>query len=195
MRTVIVTGGIGSGKSAVCAHLAGKGIPVYDSDSRAKALYEEQPALLETLEKAWGVTLRESGGRLDRSRLAALIFSDPARRTELENLLYPALREDFEAWREGFPEAPYVVFESAVVLSKPAFNGLADKVVLVEAPRALRLQRVLGRDGGLPDSVRARMAAQRLPSRRKADAVIRNEGSLEDLFHQSDAVFAHLFDK
>ena len=195
MRTVIVTGGIGSGKSAVCAHLAGKGIPVYDSDSRAKALYEEQPALLETLEKAWGVTLRESGGRLDRSRLAALIFSDPARRTELENLLYPALREDFEAWRKGFPEAPYVVFESAVVLSKPAFNGLADKVVLVEAPRALRLQRVLGRDGGLPDSVRARMAAQRLPSRRKADAVIRNEGSLEDLFHQSDAVFAHLFDK
>ena len=195
MRTVIVTGGIGSGKSAVCAHLAGKGIPVYDSDSRAKALYEEQPALLETLEKAWGVPLRESGGRLDRSRLAALIFSDPARRTELENLLYPALREDFEAWREGFPEAPYVVFESAVVLSKPAFNGLADKVVLVEAPRALRLQRVLGRDGGLPDSVRARMAAQRLPSRRKADAVIRNEGSLEDLFHQSDAVFAHLFDK
>lgn len=195
MRTVIVTGGIGSGKSAVCAHLAGKGIPVYDSDSRAKALYEEQPALLETLEKAWGVSLRESGGRLDRSRLAALIFSDPARRTELENLLYPALREDFEAWREGFPEAPYVVFESAVVLSKPAFNGLADKVVLVEAPRALRLQRVLGRDGGLPDSVRARMAAQRLPSRRKADAVIRNEGSLEDLFHQSDAVFAHLFDK
>lgn len=195
MRTVIVTGGIGSGKSAVCAHLAGKGIPVYDSDSRAKALYEERPALLETLEKAWGVPLRESGGRLDRSRLAALIFSDPARRTELENLLYPALREDFEAWREGFPEAPYVVFESAVVLSKPAFNGLADKVVLVEAPRALRLQRVLGRDGGLPDSVRARMAAQRLPSRRKADAVIRNEGSLEDLFHQSDAVFAHLFDK
>lgn len=195
MRTVIVTGGIGSGKSAVCAHLAGKGIPVYDSDSRAKALYEEQPALLETLEKAWGVPLRESGGRLDRSRLAALIFSDPARRTELENLLYPALREDFEAWREGFPEAPYVVFESAVVLSKPAFNGLADKVVLVEAPHALRLQRVLGRDGGLPDSVRARMAAQRLPSRRKADAVIRNEGSLEDLFHQSDAVFAHLFDK
>lgn len=195
MRTVIVTGGIGSGKSAVCAHLAGKGIPVYDSDSRAKALYEERPALLETLEKAWGVPLRESGGRLDRSRLAALIFSDPARRTELENLLYPALREDFEAWREGFPEAPYVVFESAVVLSKPAFNGLADKVVLVEAPRALRLQRVLGRDGGLPDSVRARMAAQHLPSRRKADAVIRNEGSLEDLFHQSDAVFAHLFDK
>lgn len=195
MRTVIVTGGIGSGKSAVCAHLAGKGIPVYDSDSRAKALYEERPALLETLEKAWGVPLRESGGRLDRSRLAALIFSDPARRTELENLLYPALREDFEAWREGFPEAPYVVFESAVVLSKPAFNGLADKVVLVEAPRALRLQRVLVRDGGLPDSVRARMAAQRLPSRRKADAVIRNEGSLEDLFHQSDAVFAHLFDK
>ena len=195
MRTVIVTGGIGSGKSAVCAHLAGKGIPVYDSDSRAKALYEERPALLETLEKAWGVPLREPGGRLDRSRLAALIFSDTARRTELENRLYPALREDFEAWREGFPEAPYVVFESAVVLSKPAFNGLADKVVLVEAPRALRLQRVLGRDGGLPDSVRARMAAQRLPSRRNADSVIRNEGSLEDLFHQSDAVFAHLFDK
>ena len=195
MRTVIVTGGIGSGKSAVCAHLAGKGIPVYDSDTRIKALYDEKPALLDTLEAAWGVPLRTAEGRLDRGRLAELIFSDKERREFLESLVYPALREDFEAWREGFPEAPYVIFESVIVLSKPAFKGLADKVVLVEAPRALRLRRVMGRDGSLPASVRARMAAQRLPSRRKANAVIVNDGSLEALFSKTDAVFAHLFDK
>lgn len=194
MRTVIVTGGIGSGKSAVCNHLAGKGIPVYDSDSRTKALYDEDPALLDTLEAAWGLSLRKGDGCLDRARLAELIFSDKERREYLESVVYPALRADFERWREGFPEAPYVVFESAVVLSKPAFKGLADKVVLVEAPRRIRLQRVLGRDGGMTASVRARMAAQRLPSRRKADAVIVNDGSLETLFSKADAVFAKLFE-
>lgn len=194
MRTVIVTGGIGSGKSAVCAYLASKGIPVYDSDARTKALYDEKPALLDTLEAAWGVRLRDAEGRVDRAALGGVIFSDPSRRAFLESLVYPAVREDFEAWRAGFPDAPYVILESAVILSKPEFKGLADKVVLVVAPKALRLRRVLARDSSVPAAVRRRMAAQRLPSRREASAVITNDGTLEDLHRQTDEVFSHLFE-
>ena len=67
MKTVLVTGGIGSGKSAVCAYLASRGVPVYDSDSRTKALYDTDPALLPALEKAFGTSLRSPSGELDRA--------------------------------------------------------------------------------------------------------------------------------
>ena len=76
-KTVIVTGLIGSGKSAVCALLRERGIPVYDSDARTKRLYDSSPVLVERLEAALGIGLRGEDGRLDRKALAARIFSEP----------------------------------------------------------------------------------------------------------------------
>ena len=95
METIILTGLIGSGKSAVSALLGERGIPVYDSDARTKALYDENPTLVPALEKMLGIPLRTAGGTLDRKALAAVIFNDAAAREQVEAVVYPAVLEDF----------------------------------------------------------------------------------------------------
>ncbi len=190
MRTVIVTGGIGSGKSAVCALLRKRGIPVYDSDSRVKELYKSRRNLVPRLEKALGCPLRQADGTLDKARLSALIFSDEAARETLESIVYPILLKDFQLWR-GRQEAPFVVLESAIILSKPIFDGLADAVVLVDAPRELRIRRVMERDGVSPQQVQQRLEAQDLPLE-KVNVTLSNSGSEEELSQAVDRVF---FDK
>ena len=160
MKTVIVSGGIGSGKSEVCRILRERGVPVYDCDSRAKDLYDTSAGLLSRIEAALGAALRDDEGRLDRKALAAIIFKDPAAREKLESLLYPALLEDFRAWRQAQEPAPWVCLESALILSKPIFDGVADAVVWVDAPVEVRLQRAMRRDGATRDQILSRMAAQ-----------------------------------
>lgn len=190
MRTVIVTGGIGSGKSAVCALLGKQGIPVYDSDSRVKELYKSRRSLVPRLEKALGCPLRQDDGTLDKARLSALIFSDEGARETLESIVYPILLKDFQRWRSR-QKAPFVVLESAIILSKPIFDGLADAVVLVDAPRELRIRRVMERDGVSPQQVQRRLEAQDLPLE-KVNVTLSNSGSAEELQQAVDRVF---FDK
>lgn len=130
MKTVLVTGPIGSGKSAACRYLASKGYPVYDCDSRCKALYDSVPGLKSRIESALGVPFSE----------LAVIFDDAARRETLESIVYPILLEDLLEWR-GSQTSETVFVESAVALSKPLFAGLFDEVLLVTAPCSLRFLR------------------------------------------------------
>jgi len=190
MRTVIVTGGIGSGKSAVCALLARRGIPVYDSDSRVKELYASRRSLVPQLEKALGSPLRQADGTLDKARLAAIIFSDESARETLESIVYPVLLKDFLRWRSR-QKAPFVVLESAIILSKPVFDGLADAVVLVTAPEDLRIQRTMERDGLSREAVQRRLSAQSIPME-KVDVTLPNDGTPEELSAAVEHVF---FDK
>ena len=188
MQTVFLTGLIGSGKSAVGALLRERGIPVYDSDIRTKALYDEQPDLAAALEKALGLPLRAADGHLDRKALAAVIFRDSKAREAVEALVYPAVLEDFLRWRDAQKEVPFVVLESAVILSKPIFGGLADRVVLVTAPRDVRLRRVMVRDGVSAEAVLRRMDAQQMPMD-AIDTVIENDGTPEELRAAVERVF------
>ena len=190
MLTVIVTGGIGSGKSAVCALLRERGIPVYDCDSRVKELYSCRRSLVPKLEKALGSPLRRADGTLDKTRLAAIIFSDPAARETLEGIVYPILLLDFKRWR-SHQKAPFVALESAIILSKPLFDGLADVVVLVDAPQELRISRVMARDGLSLPEVERRLSAQNIPLE-KVDVTLVNDGSSEELAAAVEHVF---FDK
>ena len=190
MLTVIVTGGIGSGKSAVCALLRERGIPVYDCDSRVKELYSCRRSLVPKLEKALGSPLRRADGTLDKTRLAAIIFSDPAARETLEGIVYPILLLDFKRWR-SHQKAPFVALESAIILSKPLFDGLADVVVLVDAPQELRISRVMARDGLSLPEVERRLSAQSIPLE-KVDVTLVNDGSSEELAAAVEHVF---FDK
>lgn len=190
MVTVIVTGGIGSGKSAVCTLLRKRGIPVYDCDSRVKELYKSRRSLVPRLEKALGCPLRQADGSLDKARLAALIFSDEAAREAVESIVFPVLLKDFQRWRSR-QKAPFVVLESAIILSKPVFDGLADAVVLVDAPEEIRIRRVMERDGLSRDAVRRRLEAQELPLE-KVNVTLSNCGSVEALSEAVDRVF---FDK
>ena len=186
MITVLLTGGIGSGKSAVAALLQKRGVPVWDSDSAAKSLYTS--AFLDSLEKEFGQSFRAADGGLDRKALSAFIFGDDAARERLESLLYPALKEEFLRWRASHAGEPMVVLESAIALSKPQFRGMWDAVVLVEASEEVRLSRVMSRDGSTRDAALSRMRSQSIPA--VADVVIRNDGSLRDLENAAaDAFF------
>ena len=186
MITVLLTGGIGSGKSAVASVLKKRGVPVWDSDSAAKSLYT--PAFLDSMEKEFGRSFRAADGGLDRKALSAFIFGDDAARERLESILYPALKEEFLRWKAANAGVPMVVLESAIALSKPMFKGLWDAVVLVEASEEVRLSRVMSRDGSTRDAALSRMRSQSLPA--GADVVIRNDGSLKDLENAAaDAFF------
>ena len=200
MKTVLVTGGIGSGKSAVCAYLASRGVPVYDSDSRTKALYTSDPALLPALESALGISLRDASGALDRSALAAVIFADTDARTTLEKIVYPAVLRDFLSWREacshapwcGYGTVPFVVMESAVAAHKAPFDAVFDKIVAVAAPLETRVLRATKRDGTTPDLVRQRIRSQQDDSG-SADAVFDNGGPIASIPSLADQLFLHLW--
>ena len=193
MKTLVITGGIGSGKSAVCAILAARGIPVYDADARTKRLYDEDPALVPALEEKLGMPVRGGDGLLDRKNLAAAIFGDAARLAALESVVHPRVYEDFVCWRDSQPAtAPFVVMESAIFLQKPLFFPLADRVLLVDAPAAVRLQRVMARDGLSEAEARQRMNAQQVEADR-ADAVLSNDGTPQMLSERLDAVLGTIW--
>ena len=187
MKTVIVTGGIGSGKSAVCALLKKRGVPVYDCDAKAKELYGRRPSLVSRLEKALGAPLRGTDGKLDKARLAALIFSGSRARETVEGMVYPILLQDIRRWQKR-QSAAWGALESAVILSKPVFDGVADGVVLVEAPQELRIARVMQRDGLGREAVIGRIRSQEIP-REKADVLLANDGTPPALSEAVERVF------
>ena len=182
MKTLGITGGIGSGKTTLCRMLEGRGVPVYEADARTKALYDSDPSLLPALEKALGTPLRDGQGKLDRRRLAGMLFADEKARDTVEALVHPKVLEDFLAWREarekepwnGPGTVPFAVFESAIVLEKPLFAPYLDKIVWVDAAESERIRRSALRDDVPEEEIRRRVAAQGKCSS-LADAVLRND--------------------
>lgn len=188
MITVLITGGIGSGKSAACRHLESKGIPVYDSDSRAKSLYDSDPMLLEQLVESFGQEIVGSDGRLDRKALASRVFADKASLRVLDSIVHPAVLRDFKAWRSSRSEG-IVVMESALAQGIPEYRAVFDRVVLIEAPEGLRVSRACERDGAGASAIEERMSHQHF-DRDDADAVIVNDGTLDELYEHIDSVFS-----
>ena len=157
MKKIGITGGIGSGKSTVCRLFAERGIAVYDSDREAKRLMTDDLALRESIAARFGAEIYD-GGRLDRARLAACVFADPAALADLNARVHPAVMADFDAWAER-QSGPYVILESAILFEA----GLQDRVdctVAVLAPAELRVQRACRRDGCDEAAIRRRMATQ-----------------------------------
>ncbi len=157
MIKVGICGGIGGGKSTVCALLAGKGVPVYDSDSRAKALMNSSPEIVCAVKAAFGESAYRDGV-LDRAYLASRVFGDSEALALLDSIVHPAVRSDFEAWASE-QEADYVVLESAI-LFESGFDSCVDASVAVLAPHSLRLARAMQRDGAVRERILERMAAQ-----------------------------------
>lgn len=167
VKTLGCTGGIGSGKSYVSRIFARMGYPVYFSDDRAKLLYDTDPLLLQQMVKLLGEDILVEG-KLDRKIVAGKIFGNAELLGEVEKLVHPAVLRDFYSWKEQVCKAlaqqgrcpSFVLFESAILLEKPLVKGCADKVVNVEAPYDLRIERVIARDGVTKEQVEARIAAQ-----------------------------------
>ncbi len=157
MYKVGLTGGIGSGKSKVAEILRGMGIAVYDSDTCAKGLMANDTVLREALIEAFGTECYTSEG-LNRAWLAERVFSDAEELKRLNAIVHPAVMRDFEAWAEE-QQGDYVVLESAI-LFEARLEAHVDVVVAVMAPRELRLERAMRRDGATREQIEARMENQ-----------------------------------
>lgn len=173
---LLCTGGIGSGKSVVVRLFQALDIPSYDCDRAAKELYDRDPQLLAEVAALCGEEVLDAEGRLDRAALARKIFGDAALLAALEDRVHPAVIRDFEKWKKE-QESALVVIESAILLEKPRFAGLMDYTVVVTAPEAVRIARVMRRDGLSEAQVRQRMAAQWSDEARlaRADFVLEND--------------------
>ena len=179
MKVLGCTGGIGSGKSYVANIFNRMGIPVYDSDNRAKGLYDTDTILRGQMVELLGSDIIKDNV-LQRSIIALKIFNDKKLLVEVEKLVHPAVMRDFCAWKNSFDKSsvPFVIMESAILLEKPLVRGCADKVLTVTAPLDLRIERVMARDKVERERVLERMAAQWSDEKRSsmADFIIFADG-------------------
>lgn len=157
MYKVGITGGIGSGKSTVCAMLEEMGVAVYNSDARAKELMTTSATLREAIVARFGAECYTSEG-LNRGYLAERVFGDAAELAALNSLVHPAVMADFEAWAES-QQGSYVVLESAI-LFEAGLEQRVDMAVAVLSPEELRIERAMARDGASREQVVARIGRQ-----------------------------------
>lgn len=158
MLKVGLTGGIGAGKSTVAKIFEKLGAPVYYADDNAKKLMVTDPALIEAIKTEFGADIYKEE-ELDRAKLAQIVFNDQAKLEKLNKMVHPAVRKDFTTWCMRYKTLPYVVDEAAILFESGAYK-LMDKVVMVTAPRDIRIERVMQRDGVTKEAVLARMANQ-----------------------------------
>lgn len=175
MRVLAVTGGIGSGKTHIVNMFASMGVPVYFTDDRAKALYDTSDRLVEDIRKILGDDVVECG-RLRKDIMAKKLFADKELLGRVEEVVHPAVIEDFKRWRDSYENRgiPFVIIESAIFLENPALVPLADKVLVITAPLELRISRVQSRSNLSREQIVERINNQWSDSRRveMADFVI-----------------------
>jgi len=193
MTTVLVTGGIGSGKSQVCNFLTKAGIPVYDSDSQAKRLYDESAELAAAVADSLGRRVLDAEGHIDKRALARVVFGDKEALARLEAIVHPAVYEDFRRYCSYHADAEIVVLESAIALERGYPDGLFDKVVFVDAPVELRVARAAKRDSRDIKEIEKRVAAQSSCAEDpRIDIKLINDGSLEDLERATEQLIEKL---
>ncbi len=190
MKTIGLTGGIGSGKSFVAQLFANHGIICYNCDARAKELNNTHKRIIEQLTERYG-TNAYTNGKLNRQLIAQQIFNNKTELQWINNLIHPIVHDDFVEWRSR-QTGNFVLIESAILIDS-GFSKLCDKVISVEAPLATRIARVMRRDNLTEEQVRQRISSQASDSYRRANAdfVITN-GEKNDTENQVDMIIAHI---
>lgn len=183
MLVIGLTGGIGSGKSTVCALLAERGAVVIDTDLIAREVVEPgQPAHGAVLER-FGPGVVDATGRIDRPALAEMVFADPSALADLNAIVHPAVRAAVGTRLEEEAATDHVVVVDVPLLVESASPYPLDAVLVVDCPEELAVARLVARRGMEEADARRRVAAQASRSERvaRADFVILNDGSLTDL--------------
>jgi len=188
MFVVGLTGGIGSGKSAAADEFAKLGAAVVDTDVIAHELTGKGGAALAGIERVFGKAFI-AGGSLDRKRMRDHVFSDPAAKRALEELLHPMIRQE-SARRIAAARAPYVVHVVPLLVESPDYRRRVARVLVVDAPEETQVVRVRERSRLPEEEVRAIMRTQISRAERlaAADDVIDNGGSREALRNQVAAL-------
>lgn len=181
MLRVGITGGIGSGKTALTDWLSAQGIVIVDADLAARVVVEPgQPALAE-IAAQFGEEYLLPDGQLDRAALRKLVFADDAKRRTLESITHPRIRDELTR-QMAAAQSPYVVLSSPLLLESGQ-SEMVDLSVVVDVPEAVQIERTMTRDQNDRALVEQIMAAQldRATRISRADIVIDNSGSLEAL--------------
>jgi dephospho-CoA kinase len=192
-----LTGGIGSGKSEVSRRLAARGAVIIDADLAARQVVAPGTPGLTRIAEAFGPGVLRPDGALDRERLGAIVFADPAQLAKLNAITHPLIAEWMQAAERDAVEAAgddlIVVYDVALIAESGRWADY-QLVIVVDVPPEVQVDRLVSQRGMTPDQARARLAAQASREQRiaLADLVIDNSGSLEDLDRRVAEIWADL---
>lgn len=189
MRIIGLTGGSGTGKGTFAALLRDKGAGWVDADAVYRTLCAENRDMLHALDTAFGGVLDEDGA-LDRPKLAAIVFSDPAKLRQLNAITLPYIRAASLDAMRAQGDCPFVLYDAPTLFEVGA-DDLCERVIGVLADTEVRVSRIMARDGLDETAARARVAAQPDAAfyRARCEYIVENNGGLADLQRQADAIF------
>ncbi len=183
MIKIGLTGGLGSGKSLVADIFREKNIPIIDSDQIARELVAPETPQYQQIIDAFGSKLTLDTGQLDRDALAAIVFNDESSRQRLNDILHPAVMKEISAKLAAYQEdnAECVIID-VPLLYETKMDTMMDTVIVVWAPEAICIERLMKYRGFTEQDARARIATQLAlnEKKRRADHVIDNSGSIEE---------------
>lgn len=192
-KTLIVglTGGIGSGKTAASDSFSRLGVPVVDADVIAREALQQGSPLLDEVIEHFGTNLLDASGQLERSALRAIIFEQPEAKHWLEDLIHPWVRQRIITALTHL-EAPYAILSSPLLL-ETGQDQLVDRVLVVDVPPTLQIERVHQRDQNSPELIRKIIQQQIDRSSRiaAADDLLDNSGDLPHLARQIESLHQH----
>ncbi len=173
-KIIGLTGGIGSGKTTVAKMFQDLGVPVYIADEEAKKLNDTSKTIIKGLKKLLGGTIYSADGKLNRKKMASMIFNDAELLAKVNNLIHPEVAKHFEKWT-ALQTVPYVLKEAAILFESGSHKN-CDKVILVTAPEEIRIKRVMNRDKVSREEVLSRMKNQwsEEKKRKLSDFIIEN---------------------
>lgn len=182
MRVVGLTGGVAAGKSTAAAWFRAHGVPVVDADQAARDVVAPGSQGLAEVVAAFGPDVLNARGELDRPAMRRRVFADEAARRRLEAITHPRIR-NLLAERLAQAKGPYVVLDVPLLIESPPLRALADRVLVIDVPEAVQLERLMARDGMDRASAQAMIDAQARREERlaAADDVADNSGPPEAL--------------
>ncbi len=165
MLSIGITGGIGSGKSTVATVFKLLGIPVFEADQVAKSIIDVNPEIRNQFVQLFGNEIYNNNNKLNRKKLAEVIFNDDFLLEKVNQLVHPAVQNEYFSWLK-LQESTYIIHEAAI-LFESGFYKLMDYTILVSAPENIRIERVCKRDTILPEQVRSRIRKQWTDEKRR----------------------------
>lgn len=177
MLKVGLTGNIGSGKTVVAGIFSTLGVPVFQADTEARKQFDNEQTKIR-IREIFGPDVFSLTGEVLRQILAEIVFTDPKKLEELNNIIHPVVRKDYQQWCQHNSNAAYTLYEAAILFESGHYREL-DKVICVTAPEELRIKRVMERDRLSLQEIERRMANQWEEEKKVAlsDYVIRNDES------------------